>query len=246
LEAQFPDLAGELRVWDSETYIPPDLVQAVAYVRSRALMMTPSTGLGNGVAILAPFLELANHSSTPNCVFYQDEEFVGLRPIRDLQPGEEITVSYARWVAPPLWRHCQAFEPGQWVKQRCRLCACIADSATSSLPILLNQSYPYAACCTACCAIVLTHNDVHCNIKGAEHEIPLLIGWPVSEAVQKNRWSGWVKSKVGLIVFYNGFPVVRMVRQCPRSFPVAFTALRTLHRYPNCALVLKNHVLYRH
>lgn len=54
----------------------------------------------NAIFMMVPLLDYLNHSSDPNCVVtgyhdkVQDHSFVVLQSIRDIEPGEQLRISY--------------------------------------------------------------------------------------------------------------------------------------------------------
>ena len=96
-ELQDDDIAGAARAQQERLagLFPGDVFEwvpwAFACVRSRAF------ALADDAFAFVPYLDLVNHSEDPNCVFVQPESIgnpIRLAARRDVEPGEEITISY--------------------------------------------------------------------------------------------------------------------------------------------------------
>lgn len=96
--------------------------QLFTFIRSKAVNLTP---LENSSAfnplVVCPVFDLLNHDFKPNCIIEGvfdralDESAFVLRAIRDIQPGEELTVSYGMWGTTGL---SQGRQPGTLLEIR--------------------------------------------------------------------------------------------------------------------------------
>jgi hypothetical protein len=75
-----------------------------AFIRSRAINLSPlNPSRAFNPLLVCPVLDLLNHDFKPNCIIEGvfdrclDESAFVLRAIRDISPGEELTISYGTW-----------------------------------------------------------------------------------------------------------------------------------------------------
>ena len=99
-------LAGDLEQNGLPLINYPELLKTVGIVRSRALNFTPEDPkifTKDSVLILCPVIDVLNHSFKPNCRIegrynsLENDSFVELRVIEDIQPGEELTINYGNY-----------------------------------------------------------------------------------------------------------------------------------------------------
>ncbi|KAG5265409.1 hypothetical protein AALO_G00242160 [Alosa alosa] len=81
-------------------------------------------------------MSLLNHDCQPNCVMMFEGKTLYLRAITDIQPQEELTISYTDAVAPSEERRRQLEEQYHFHCQ-CQRCS-TADKLGSSVVILLE------------------------------------------------------------------------------------------------------------
>ena len=106
VEAQrtyFYALAGDLDRSALPLLKYEELLKSIGIVRSRSLNFLPSDPKNitkDTVTILCPCVDLINHSFDPNCQIeghynsFENDSFVEVRAVKDIQKGEELTLNY--------------------------------------------------------------------------------------------------------------------------------------------------------
>lgn len=83
---------------------PTAFLHLFGFIRSRALNLTPlDSSKAFDPLVISPVFDLLNHEFKPSCIIdsifdrITDESAFVLRSIRNIKPGEELTVSYGKW-----------------------------------------------------------------------------------------------------------------------------------------------------
>jgi hypothetical protein len=92
---EFTTIKGRNDLHDISKHITlEDYTILDALIRSRSLEH-PEFG-----EILVPVIDFVNHSPTPNCRYEISSQGITLLPIKDIEPGEELTISYGSQKSP--------------------------------------------------------------------------------------------------------------------------------------------------
>ena len=83
----------------------PTFVQLFNYLRSRFINVSPNEEFESQYdpLVSCPLMDILNHDNHPNCIvnpFFDrilDESVFGLKTLREIKQGEELTISYGNW-----------------------------------------------------------------------------------------------------------------------------------------------------